>query len=931
MKTTVTAVVVSHDYGDYLDLTLQALRAQTRPVDRVIIVVTPPGSSYDSSQLLSNETAIDLHGATFEQALSKATEMLSATEDDWLWIIHDDSAPDANCLEQLLALEEKSSLAALIGPKQVRWDNPKVILQQGLTLTPLGAPLSLVSDELDQSQHDDASDVLAVGTAGALVRLDVWQQVGGLSKSAPPLAADYDLALRIKLADFRVVVAPQARIRHRALSLEGERSRKWLGGTPKTAIRKAQIHLRMTYSPLWVALGFWLLSAPILVLRVLWRLLQKRPDRISSELVAGIWGFFTVFARLSGRTKHSSRAVQSVLSAFSAPWSRVRQANRSHLDSEEAQDLKEAFDKGEHEISLADKGKTFVQSGGFFLIALLRGLSYNFAPTNIAASGSNVAPLSHGWYTLFTRAGSSWQPFGQGFFAPAEPFNWVLVGLSGLTPWAPSLAIVLMLFLAPVIAFAGAWRAATLVSSRAWVRNTVALGYALWPSLIDARSEGRIASVVAIVVLPWLVFSVARAAGLGRSGSNRSMRQTWSWVGVAGLLLAAVGVSSPSLVLPVFLALAIAAFTRIRRFGYLLWIPLPFLALYTPLAVFLAVGLGHPLALLADPGLATSTEQTTILGLILPSEWSNLLGFSYLAAIALAALALMSKRWILASVLWMFGLIVILFASVHQSIEFANPGAAIEQQTTNGSPAALLAAFGLVLLTLFALAAESNGKVARVSLALAASVLLLLPLAASASMATRDYQLRDDRVVPWLLDASSQSGSNDKLLVIRPSASTYSAQWLPIGGARLEDASVAYRFALADLNSESANYKSVAELVAKLVSANGENLNALLSSSHVSYILVPNDDSDASSELANALDTIGSLESAGLTEFGRLWRVTVDVAPAPAAARSPWSITKGVQLFVLVSFVLLALPTSGSSRRRAKEASIFIEAEGENL
>jgi hypothetical protein len=282
-------------------------------------------------------------------------------------------------------------------------------------------------------------------------------------------------------------------------------------------------------------------------------------------------------------------------------------------------------------------------------------------------------------------------------------------------------------------------------------------------------------------------------------------------------------------------------------------------------------------------------------------------------------------------VLWLFGLTVLLFAYVHQNIQYANPGAAIEQQTANGSPAALLTAFGLVLLTLFALAAENAAKIARVALALAASVLLLVPLAASAALATRDYQLRDDRVVPWLLDASSQSGSNDKLLVIRPAGSNYSAQWLPIGGARLEDASVAYRYALADLNSEAASYKSVAELVAKLVSANGENLNALLSSSHVSHILVPNDDSATSSELANALDTIGSLESAGLTEFGRLWRVTVDVAPAPAAARSPWSITKGVQLFVLVSFVLLALPTSGSSRRRAKEASIFIEAEGENL
>ena len=218
----------------------------------------------------------------------------------------------------------------------------------------------------------------------------------------------------------------------------------------------------------------------------------------------------------------------------------------------------------------------------------------------------------------------------------------------------------------------------------------------------------------------------------------------------------------------------------------------------------------------------------------------------------------------------------------------------------------------------------------RVVMALAASLLLLVPLSASAALASREYQLRDDRVVPWLLDASSQSGSNDKLLVIRPAGRNFSAQWLPIGGARLEDASVAYRYTLADLNSADSNYKDVAELVAKLVSANGESLNGLLSSSHVSHILVPNDDSATSAELSNALDTIGSLEAAGLTEFGRLWRVTVDVAPAPAAARSPWSITKIVQLFVLVSFVLLALPTSGSSRRRAKEASIFIENEGEN-
>jgi GT2 family glycosyltransferase len=84
MKTTVTAVVVSHDHGDYLDLTLQALRAQTRPVDRVIVVVTASGANYDSSQHSENESAISLPGVNFQRALSEATEGLSATEDDWL-------------------------------------------------------------------------------------------------------------------------------------------------------------------------------------------------------------------------------------------------------------------------------------------------------------------------------------------------------------------------------------------------------------------------------------------------------------------------------------------------------------------------------------------------------------------------------------------------------------------------------------------------------------------------------------------------------------------------------------------------------------------------------------------------------------------------------------------------------------------------------
>jgi hypothetical protein len=57
--------------------------------------------------------------------------------------------------------------------------------------------------------------------------------------------------------------------------------------------------------------------------------------------------------------------------------------------------------------------------------------------------------------------------------------------------------------------------------------------------------------------------------------------------------------------------------------------------------------------------------------------------------------------------------------------------------------------------------------------------------------------------------------------------------------------------------------------------------------------------------------------------------VNVAVAQAPSAAKSPWSVTKVVELSILLIFVLLAIPTGSSHRRKSKVTEIFIEADGE--
>lgn len=910
MKPVVTAVVVAHDAPEYLETTLRAIAAQTISPDRVILVNT--GSDVDTQGVeeirLPKDTKLDV-------SLREATARLEDDANSWLWILHDDSAPEADCLAQMLSTVERSALVGAVAPKQMRWANPRVIHQLGLTLTPLGTPISLVSGELDQSQHDGESDVLAAGTAGLLVRADLWKKLNGLS-SAPPLAADYDLCIRIRLDGHRVVVAPAARVRHSALSMSGQRDKRWLRGSTKVALRKAAIHIRMSYEPMWLVLTYWLFLPLLTLGNVFWRLFQKRPDRIASEIVAGIWGFFTIAARLRGRSGNASR-FRTIRKAFDAKWPRVRAANRTRQDDEDASELGSSVSDAQE-----SSAKSFTAAGGFAWLFVLLGIGFAFFPQGEAAVGGGSIPLGANWSAVFQQTGVSWQRLGFGFAGPSDPFNWVLLLLSTFAPTTPSSAVVWLIFLAPAIAFVGAWRVAGLLTNRAWVRHFAALIFSLWPVLVQQRSEAQVASLVASITLPWLVFAVARAAGLGRSGSARSMRQTWSWVGLSGLLMAIVGVSSPILCIPMLVGLAAVALTRIRRFVYLFWIPLPLAALATPLFYVLVVGKYEPLATLADPAIAVATSSPWSLWqpvLSQPVTWVPII----LAGLAL--LALLTKRWVVALVIWMFAIANMILASIHSNTLFFEIDS--PNQFVSGSPNSLISAIALLLVALLSLLLDQTKKWLSRILGTVLALAVIIPLGISATLSPREFEYKDARAVPWLLESAAQDRSGSKLLRLSSAGDTVKATLEPVTGVHLENHSLAYRFSVSELNEADPRFKKLALLAANLRSANAEGLLSQLNKSQVAYILVPNEDLSSSTELTSALDSISVIESAGLTEFGKLWRVkdakAVDYQPS-----SWWSVTKGVQIAVLLGFVLLAIPTGGV--RRAKESKTFEDSDGEN-
>ena len=501
MSVEVTALLVVHNEPTNASQARAAIEAQTLKPTRLLVLEN------DSEKLGT--------------VIAKALEGSYSAKNHWLWFVHDDSEPKPNALEELIRVAENSESIAQIGPMQLSVNNPREISQLGLTLSRFGEIVNPNKGQLDQSQHDKVQDVLAIGTSGMLVRTDVLSEVGGLNDRVATLAADIDLSIRIRRHGYRVVVAPRAKVVHAGLTMAGKRKKKWTGGSIRTGLRKASIQLHLTHDPLPSALLYWLLLPLLTFYRMFWRLAQKRPGYLWSELRAGFWGFVTIPKRLATRTGRGRLSLK-VLKPLRASWNEEVKHRRQAMDADESANSLAAFERGEHENQATSRPKTFTAGGGWLIFAGLLILSWRQFPLSEALAGGSALPLSGDWFDIFARAGASWQPIGQGFIAPSNPFNWVLLALSSLTFWAPNLSLVALIWLARSLAFTSAWTALSLLTSKNWQKNIGALLYALLPAFTASISLGEYPALVTAIVAPWLVFAVARAAGLGRSGSARS-------------------------------------------------------------------------------------------------------------------------------------------------------------------------------------------------------------------------------------------------------------------------------------------------------------------------------------------------------------------------------------------------------------------------
>ena len=271
LRHVVTVVVVAHDGARLLPGLIHAVREQTYPVQRVVGVDTgsQDRSGATLTELLGHDAVFGMepetgYGTAVARALQHPTARRPAPGSpdvpvagtEWIWLLHDDCEPAVDALEHLLSAASRSRAVGVLGPKLKDLSDRRVVREAGITTDRAGRRLTGVEPgEIDQGQHDGSRAVLAVSSAGMLIRRDVWDQLGGFDSNLPLFRDDIDFCWRAHAAGYEVRVITDAVVYHRELSARQIRKTPAAGGHPRMLDRRSALYVFAVSLPWWPMLG----------------------------------------------------------------------------------------------------------------------------------------------------------------------------------------------------------------------------------------------------------------------------------------------------------------------------------------------------------------------------------------------------------------------------------------------------------------------------------------------------------------------------------------------------------------------------------------------------------------------------------------------------------------------------------------------------
>ncbi|MFG3049147.1 glycosyltransferase [Streptomyces sp. NPDC048241] len=928
----VTAVLVTHDGARWLPDALAGLLSQERPVQYAVAADT--GSADDSAQLvtetLGDEAVVHLARRTgFGQAVDEATRLAPVlTPDDlpylrrpnswdpatrtwrddaydlpelpygepvqWLWLLHDDCAPEPDALAQLLRVVETEielgrDDVAVVGPKLRGWYDRRQLLEVGVSIANSGRRWTgLDRREQDQGQHDHVRTVLSVSTAGMLVRRDVFERLGGFDRRLPLMRDDVDLCWRAHSEGYRVLIAPDAVVRHAEAASRERRTVDCSGRTtasPHKVDKAGAVHTLLANTR--TAALPWVLLRLVLgtLLRTLAYLVGKVPGQALDE-IRGLLGVLLRPERVlaARRSRGPSQLDKDELRQLFPPPGATIRATAEQIAANFSTNSDIDTSAGRHgsavesgpggddadflEIEQFARLKRIARKPGpvlFLALLLISLVACRALLGGGALAGGALLPVPPGATDLWARFADAWQPVGAGSTTSAPPYLALVATLASLFLGSTGLAVtVLLVCSVPLAGFTAYFASRPLVSSRL-LRAWTAIAYAFLPATTGALAQGRIGTAVLAVLLPLIARAGIAAAGLaGRSGGRGSWRATWAYA-----LLLTITTAFTPVVWPAALVLGIGVLV-LRRADPVAHL-LRFLAqLGTPLLVLAPWSLTLlPTGFFTEAGLdygASAASATDLLGTSPggPGTLSGLL----LIGIVLAALAalLRSERQLGIRTAWAVALTGLLLAVLANRSAWAGPATLV---------------YGIALLGAAALGADgARARVAEQSFgwrqpvaALIALACAVGPLVAAVGWMIRGadgpLERRDPAQVPAFVAEDAGTRDQARTLVLDSDSAARVRYTLVRGaGARMGDGEIA----AADGSSTGLD-----KVVANLVAGSGADQTGQLGGFAVRYVLVHQ---GTPRQITRVLDATPGLNRLSQQNGNALWRVDQQVSRA---------------------------------------------------
>jgi len=540
----VLAVVVAHSPGDWFEESLDSLATQDYPRLGVMVVdnASDPDLAARVSSSLPRATVLDASDTKGFGAAANAV-LDTEAESAFLLICHDDIALASDAV-RVMVTESLRSNAGVLGPKLVEFDRPDRLQHVGLEVDRFGVAAEVIEPaELDQEQFDFVADFSAVPTACMLVRTDLFSQLGGFDPEITFRGDDIDFCWRAHLAGARVMVAPDARVRH----IEDLQSRTGIDDVRRTRARH-QLRTVLATS-----------SLPSLMVTLPLQMILTAGEM----LIALATGSFSQVGDVAGAYTWNLRRFGDISKRRKA----LRVDRKNHFG-----DLKQTQHAGSVRISAFVRGQIGRNRGG--VGSASRGWSASmrsgtarvawlvlFAVASYVLFGSRSLiadgiPVVGDFNAFPAHAGDMISQWWNGWHdrdlgspgtvpsgvAVLAVLSWVLGGSMGLvrTLW----------LLAPLlIGVGGVWRMLRPTGSR---RAQIAgiLAYVVVPLPWAALQAGSVAAIHAYAVSPWLIHGLLSAERVGPFGSVGAERRSFVGPAVgAGVAVGLTAIFEPNVII----------------------------------------------------------------------------------------------------------------------------------------------------------------------------------------------------------------------------------------------------------------------------------------------------------------------------------------------------------------------------------------------